>query len=170
MAVAFILNFPAVLTQEKKESAFWLESLIFTFYLLKKDSIRVSVQVNLDFRALAVNGTDRLWNIPTIETGRAQSNDERQHIHMQVNTMFPDTPAEKAWLYEILLNLRLPLKKKKKEKKTSNLPSDLSCIGFGSVKLEISHHISVRSGSVDMSNIYRSLVREWVVHTPQVFS
>lgn len=62
---------------------------------------------------------------------------------MPVNTVFPDTPSpEKAWLYEILLNLKTSIKKKKK---TSNLPSDLSCIGFGSVKLKISNHISARS-------------------------
>lgn len=81
---------------------------------------------------------------PAIETGRVQSNDERQHIDMQVNTNVPRHPLaqKRAWLCEILLNLKTAIKKRRK---TSNLPSDLSCIGFGSVKLEISDRISVHS-------------------------
>lgn len=57
------------------------------------------VEVNLDFRAPAVNGPGGLWNPPAMETGRAQSNDERRHIHMRASTMFPDTLAEKRLAY-----------------------------------------------------------------------
>lgn len=63
-------------------SVFWRESLILIFYLLKKDPICVCVWVNLDLRALAVNGVGRTVESPATETGRAQSNDERAtHSH-----------------------------------------------------------------------------------------
>ena len=110
-AASSILNFSAVLThaqkKEKKKkrncvSVFWCESLILIFYLLKKAPICVCVWVNLDLRALAVNGAGQTVESPATETGRAQSNDERRHIHMRVNTMFPHTLStrKRAWLCE----------------------------------------------------------------------
>lgn len=91
------------------------------------------VWVNLDLRALAVNGVGRTVESPATETGRAQSNDERRHIRMRANTMFPDTlsPPEKAWLCEILLNLKTSIKKKKGERKKKHPICLLICPALG---------------------------------------
>lgn len=74
-------------------NVFWFEPLILIFYLLS--SICVPVWVNLDFKALAINGTDRLWN--PLRSRLAGFN--QMMFHMEVNTMFPNTLPQKGLGY-----------------------------------------------------------------------